>query len=133
MLHPQEEESRVVKQNSRHGEKELRLGIVGFGRVGRACADVVLEAKDLTVAAIVRRLDRVAQPLPEVFSQVPVVSHTAQVPGMDGVLLCVPTAQVFEAAHDCLPTRRTRRRIVDPARGGVSSAPRGDRPARRSV
>lgn len=92
----------MVKQNSRHGEKGLRLGIVGFGRVGRACADVVREAKDLTVAAIVRRLDRVAQPLPEVFSQVSVVSHTAQVPGMDGALLCVPTAQVLEAAHDCL-------------------------------
>ena len=92
----------MVKRKNRHGEKGLRLGIVGFGRVGRASADVVLERKDLTLAAIVRRLDSLAQPLPDVFSKVPVVSHTAQVAHMDGALLCVPAAQVFEAAHDCL-------------------------------
>ncbi len=95
-------ESRVVIHNDRNGEKGLRLGIVGFGKVGRACADAVLEGKELTLAAIVRRFDHAAQPLPERFSQVPVVSHTAQVPGMDGALLCVPAAQVFDAAHGCL-------------------------------
>ena len=74
----------MVKRKNRHGEKGLRLGIVGFGMVGRASADVVLERKDLTLAAIVRRLDSLAQPLPDVFSKVPVVSHTAQVAHMDG-------------------------------------------------
>ncbi len=92
----------MVKPNNRNEEKGLRLSIVGFGRVGRACADAVLEGKDLSLAALVRRVDSLAQAVPDAFSKVPVVSHTAQVPGMDGALLCVPTAQVQEAAHDCL-------------------------------
>jgi len=92
----------VVIRKERHADEGLLLGVVGFGRVGRACAGLVLEAKDLTLAALVLRLDHLAQPLPEAFSAVSVVSHSAQVPRMDGALLCVPTAQVHEAAHDCL-------------------------------
>lgn len=96
------EDSRVGKGNKRNGEEGLLLGVVGLGRVGKACADAVLDAKDLTLAAIVRRVDRLAQPVPDAFSTVPVVSHTAQVPRLDGALLCVPTAKMFDAAHDCL-------------------------------
>lgn len=92
----------MAARTKRHGEEGLLLGVVGFGRVGRACADAVLDAKDLSLAAIVRQIDHVAQPLPGAYSKAPVISHTAQAPGMDGALLCVPTAQVFEAAHDCL-------------------------------
>lgn len=92
----------MVKRKDRNGETGLLLGIVGFGRVGRACAETLLERKDLTLAAIVRRLDHVAQPLPDRFNAIPVVSHTAQVPQMDAALLCVPAAQVLDAAHDCL-------------------------------
>ncbi|HMZ56804.1 MAG TPA: diaminopimelate dehydrogenase, partial [Nitrospira sp.] len=90
------------KGNKRNGEEGLLLGVVGLGRVGRACVDAVLDAQDLTLAAIVRRVDRLAQPVPDAFSTVPVVSHTAQVPRLDGALLCVPTAKMFDAAHDCL-------------------------------
>ena len=90
---------KVERPNEQH---HLRLGVVGFGRVGRACAEAMTASKDLVLVAIVRRLDRLAQPLPEVFSKIPVVSHVAQVPEMDAALLCVPIAQVREAARNCL-------------------------------
>lgn len=80
----------------------MRLGVVGFGKVGRVCAQTLLDSKDLELAAIVRRLDSLVHVLPDAFSKTPVVSHTTQVQQMDGALLCVPTAQVLDAAHDCL-------------------------------
>lgn len=90
---------KIERPNDQH---HLRLGVVGFGRVGRACAEGMTASKDMALVAIVRRLDRLAQPLPEMFSKIPVVSHVAQVPEMDAALLCVPIAQVREAARDCL-------------------------------
>lgn len=92
----------MVLAKQRHAQNRQHLGLVGFGRVGKACAEAVLHRKYFTLAAIVRRLEHVALPLPEAYGKVPVFSHVAQVPKMDGALLCVPTAQVFEAAHDCL-------------------------------
>ncbi len=86
----------------RNGKDRIRIAVVGFGRVGRACAEGLLESQDLMLAAIVRRFDSLSQALPDVFSKIPVVSHTAQVHQMDAALLCVPMAQVLDAAHDCL-------------------------------
>ena len=59
------------KGNKRNGEEGLLLGVVGLGRVGKACADAVLDAKDLTLAAIVRRVDRLAQPVPTTVTRPP--------------------------------------------------------------
>jgi diaminopimelate dehydrogenase len=75
---------------------------VGFGRVGKACAEALVESKDLVLAVIVRRLDHLAQAVPDAFSKIPLVSHAAQVQQVDGALLCVPMAQVLDTAHDCL-------------------------------
>ncbi len=92
----------VVIPKGRSEKNTIRIGVVGFGKVGRACAELLLASKDVALAAIVRRLDSLAQPLPEGFSKIPVVSHTAQVHQMDAALLCVPIEQVRAAAHDCL-------------------------------
>lgn len=92
----------AVKAKGQKEKNRLRLGVVGFGRVGRACAEAVIESRDLVLAAIVRRLDSLAHALPDAFSRVPVVSHTGQIQGMDVALLCVPTAQVLDVAHECL-------------------------------
>ena len=91
-----------MKAKGQKANEAIRLGVVGFGRIGKACAEVLLESKDLVLAGIVRRLDSLAQPLPEAFSKIPVVSHTAQVREMDAALLCVPIDQVEGVAHDCL-------------------------------
>ncbi|MBU6431924.1 MAG: diaminopimelate dehydrogenase [Nitrospirae bacterium] len=82
--------------------KPLCLAVVGFGRVGKVCADALLDSKDLVLAAVVRRLDSLAQSLPEAFRKIPVVSHVAQVQTVEGALLCVPMTQVLDAAHECL-------------------------------
>jgi len=82
--------------------KPLGLAVVGFGRVGKVCAEALLDSKDLILGGVVRRLNSLAQPLPEAFRKIPVVSHVAQVQNVDGALLCVPLPQVLDAAHECL-------------------------------
>lgn len=91
-----------VKVTGRKENDMVRLAVVGFGRIGKACAEALLESKDLALAGIVRRLDRLAQALPDAFSKIPIVPHTVQVHHVEGALLCVPMAQVLETAHDCL-------------------------------
>ncbi|MGZ8393837.1 MAG: diaminopimelate dehydrogenase [Nitrospira sp.] len=91
-----------MKVKGQKGNDTIRLGVVGFGRVGKACAEALIESKDLVLAAIVRRLDSLAQGLPDAFSKIPLVSHAAQIQQVDGALLCVPMAQVLDTAHDCL-------------------------------
>jgi diaminopimelate dehydrogenase len=85
--------------------KPLCLAVVGFGRVGKICAEALLGSQDLVLAAVVRRLDSLAHALPEAFSKIPVVSHVAQVQTVDAALLCVPVQQVLDAAHECLQHR----------------------------
>jgi len=80
----------------------IRLGIVGFGKVGKACAETLLHSKDLSLAGIVRRSESLTLPLAEAFRKVPVVTHMAALPRAEGALLCVPAAQVAGAARDCL-------------------------------
>ena len=82
--------------------KPLSLAVVGFGRVGKVCAEALLDSKDLVLAAVVRRLDSLAHSLPEAFCKIPVVSHVTQVHTVEGALLCVPLPQVLDAAQECL-------------------------------
>jgi diaminopimelate dehydrogenase len=82
--------------------KPLSLAVVGFGRVGKICAEAVLASKDLVLGAVVRRPDSLAHPLPEAFCKIPVVSHVAHVQTVEGALLCVPLSQVLDAAQECL-------------------------------
>ena len=91
-----------MKVNAHKEPKPIRLGVVGFGKVGTICAEALLESKDQVLAGIVRRLDSLAQALPDAFGKIPIVSHVAQVHHVDGALLCVPMAQVLDTAHDCL-------------------------------
>jgi diaminopimelate dehydrogenase len=82
--------------------KPLSLAVVGFGRVGKVCAEALLDSKDLVFAAVVRRPDSLAHAMPEAFRKIPVVSHVAQVQTVEAALLCVPMPQVLDAAHECL-------------------------------
>ncbi len=79
--------------------KPLCLAVVGFGRVGKVCAEALLDSKDLVLGAVVRRLDSLAHSLPEAFCKIPVISHVAQAQSVEGALLCVPLPQVMDAAH----------------------------------
>lgn len=82
----------------------LRLAVVGFGRLGRACAHAVEDAPDLELAGVVRRPGAAAA-LPPPFRQVRVATHLRDLGRVDGVLLCVPSDAATGAAREVLQMR----------------------------
>lgn len=82
--------------------KPLRLAVVGFGRVGQVCAELISLSHDLSVAAIVRRAASAGGKLPESLRSIPVTTHIGQARDVDGALICVPTNAVMEAASQVL-------------------------------
>jgi len=82
--------------------KPLRLAVVGFGRVGQVCAELISLSHDLTVAAIVRRAASAGGKLPETLRSIPVTTHVGQVRDVDAALICVPTNAVMETAFQIL-------------------------------
>jgi diaminopimelate dehydrogenase len=76
------------------------LAIVGFGKLGRACAEAI-EADDQTeLAGVVRRNPEVE--LPQPFSNISVVAHITELARVDAALICVPTEQVAGVAEELL-------------------------------
>jgi diaminopimelate dehydrogenase len=82
--------------------KPLRLAIVGFGRVGQVCAELISLSHDLSLAAIVRRAASAGGKLPETLRSIPVTIHIGQTRDVDAALICVPTNVVREAASQIL-------------------------------
>jgi len=73
----------------------LRLAIIGFGRLGNACAQAML-------TGIVRRAERCTEPLPPSLRDITVADHISALSDVDAALLCLPAELVFGAAHDLL-------------------------------
>jgi diaminopimelate dehydrogenase len=82
--------------------KPMRLAVVGFGRVGQACAEAIARTHDLTLAAIVRRAASVGGKLPERLGHIPVVARLGQARDVQGALICVPTNAAVEQASQIL-------------------------------
>lgn len=82
--------------------KLLRLAVVGLGRVGLACAELIALSHDLTVEAFVRRPASGAGGLPDHLRHIPLLTHVGQLRAVDGVLICVPTNAVMETASQIL-------------------------------
>lgn len=82
--------------------KPLQLAVVGFGRVGQVCAELIARSHDLSLAAIVRRAVSVSGQLPETLRSVPVITHIGQARTVDAALLCVPANAVEELAAQIL-------------------------------
>lgn len=80
----------------------LHLAIIGFGRLGMACAHAILRDEQLRLAGIVRRPERCAEALNPPFQKVPVVDHISGLARVDAALLCLPAELVVGAAHDLL-------------------------------
>jgi diaminopimelate dehydrogenase len=83
-------------------KKPLRLAVVGFGRVGQVCAEIISLSHDLSLAAIVRRAASVGGELPETLRSIPVTTHIGQARDVDVALLCMPTNAVMENAYQIL-------------------------------
>ena len=82
----------------------LRLAVVGFGRVGRACARSVEDAADLQLAGVVCR-PAAGPALPSAIGKAAIVTHLRDLGRVDGALLCVPPQAATAAAHDILQMR----------------------------
>lgn len=83
--------------------KRVRVLVVGFGRLGRACAGAAFEAHDLEVVGVVARPGVAALPPP--FSGLRVAAHARDLPRPDAALLCVPALAATDVARDLLQQR----------------------------
>lgn len=81
-----------------------RLAIVGFGRLGTACAHATRERDDFELAGVVRRPGS-ASKLPAPFSATPVVNHLRDLDRVDAALVCVPATQTAAVAREILQQR----------------------------
>jgi diaminopimelate dehydrogenase len=75
--------------------------VIGFGRLGRACAEAIATSDDLRLAGFVRRAERLGASLP-MFREVPVSADVAELDAVDAALLCLPSPMVTATAHDLL-------------------------------
>lgn len=80
----------------------LRLAIVGYGKLGKACAEAIRHDETLNLAGIVRRPEKCSEPLPDRLQAVEVVDHISSLTSVDAALLCLPVENVVGAAHDLL-------------------------------
>lgn len=82
--------------------KRVNLAVVGFGRVGQVCAELISSSHDLSVGAIVRRAATAGGRLPETLRAIPVVTHIGLAKDVRAALICVPTNMVAEMAAQSL-------------------------------
>lgn len=80
----------------------LRLAIIGFGKLGRACAEAIQRDEQLLLAGVVRRVEHCAKPLPPPLQDVTVADHISGLSRIDAALICLPSDMVVGAAHDLL-------------------------------
>jgi diaminopimelate dehydrogenase len=82
--------------------KPLRLAVIGLGRLGQACAEIILDAEDLVLAGVVRRAGSLYLPLPNSLPDVTAVSHFTELNRLDAAIVCVPTEHALEAIRELL-------------------------------
>jgi diaminopimelate dehydrogenase len=81
-----------------------RLAVVGWGRLGRACAAALHDAADLALAGVVRRAQRLGEPGGPPRG-VACVAHVSELGAIDAALLCVPSEAATGAARELLQAR----------------------------
>jgi diaminopimelate dehydrogenase len=81
---------------------KLRLAVVGFGRVGRACIQAIRQDEQSELVGIVRRQEHSLQALPDGYEDLTVAGHITELGTVDAALICVPTEAVLGIAHDLL-------------------------------
>ncbi len=81
-----------------------RIAIVGFGRLGAACAAAASGEADLELAGGVRRASSPGRLAPP-FGAVAVATHLRDLGRIDAALLCVPTTVASGAADEILQLR----------------------------
>jgi diaminopimelate dehydrogenase len=90
------------------------LAVVGWGRLGRACATALQDAQDLVLAGVVRRAASRETPAGRQAPGAPCVSHVRDLGAVDVALLCVPAEAAPGAAQEMLQMRVARVRCAGP-------------------
>ncbi|ODU06128.1 MAG: diaminopimelate dehydrogenase [Thiobacillus sp. SCN 63-1177] len=81
--------------------KEIRLAIIGLGRLGHKCAEAIAADQTLVLAGVVRRPGRGT----ESWLKAPVVTHVSELDNVDAALICVPVDAVMGVAQGLLQSR----------------------------
>ncbi len=84
--------------------RRTRFAIIGFGRLGRACAAALRDSHDLELAGVVTGTQGTAA-LPHPFERVSVAAHVRELERVDAALVCVPAGQVLGIAREILQQR----------------------------
>ena len=79
--------------------KKTRAAIVGYGNIGRAALEALLEAPDFEVAGVVRRNPAQREDIP---ADIPVVASISELNDVDVAILATPTRKVEETAKEIL-------------------------------
>lgn len=82
--------------------KRLQVAVVGFGKLGSACASALLDHGELALAGIVMHRPLAREDLPGRLRHYPVVMHVRDLPAVDVALVCVPTESVARVARELL-------------------------------
>jgi len=81
--------------------KKPLVAVIGFGRVGRACAQALMDEGQLALAGIVRRAESLGA-LPGKLRHIPVVGHVRELAAVDVALVCVPSLIASGVARELL-------------------------------
>jgi diaminopimelate dehydrogenase len=79
--------------------------VIGFGRLGRACAEAIVSTEDFRLAGLIRRAGNLGETLPAMFENVPVKTGIEELDVVDAALLCLPAQLVTTTVHDLLQHR----------------------------
>lgn len=82
--------------------KRLQVAVVGFGKLGSACAMALLDHGELALAGIVAHHPPAREALPGRLRHYPVAMHVRDLPPVDAALVCVPTESVAHVARELL-------------------------------
>ncbi|HEX5684806.1 MAG TPA: hypothetical protein VFY73_12335 [Ideonella sp.] len=83
----------------------LRLAVIGWGRLGKACAEALRDAPELALAGIVRRADALGAASSSPIRGVPCVGHVSELEAIDAALLCVRSEAAPGVARELLQSR----------------------------
>ena len=81
--------------------KKIRLAIIGLGRLGRKCTEVIAADQAAELAGVVRRPESTGAP----WLKAPAVTHVSELGNVDAALICVPVDAVMGVAQGLLQSR----------------------------
>ena len=80
---------------------KLQVAVIGLGRVGRACAEALMDESELALAGIVRRPGALGTVTGRL-QRYPVATHVRDLPAVGAALVCVPADAVLGVARELL-------------------------------